>query len=352
MKTANLRSAFVVCLVFHCLFAVGLHAQQPVEVKVVVVTMFELGEDTGDRAGELQHWIEREGIERVFDFPQGYRDLRLSDDGVLVVCTGVGTARAAAVIMALGMDTRFDLRKAYWVIAGIAGIDPEDGATGSAVWANLTVDGDLAHEIDAREIPADWPTGFIPLRKTRPYQEPRTPASGEAFMLDTLFVDWAYRLTRDVELMDNEAMRQQRAQYASRTGTRMGPRVMKGDVLSASTFWHGRKLSEWANGWIRYFTDGRGNYVTTAMEDSGTMQALTFLTNAGRADITRTLILRTGSNYDQQRDGISAAENLAEIEAAGFPAFVPAVDAAHRVGSIVVRELVRGWSDYRERVPR
>ena len=50
------------------------------------------------------------------------------------------------------------------MVAGIAGIDPEDGATGSAAWAEWVVDGDLGHEIDAREIPSDWPTGYIPLR--------------------------------------------------------------------------------------------------------------------------------------------------------------------------------------------
>ena len=29
--------------------------------------------------------------------------------------------------MALGLDPRFDLSKAYWVVAGIAGIDTEEG---------------------------------------------------------------------------------------------------------------------------------------------------------------------------------------------------------------------------------
>ena len=34
----------------------------PIKVKVVVVAMFERGEDTGDRPGEFQHWVEREGL--------------------------------------------------------------------------------------------------------------------------------------------------------------------------------------------------------------------------------------------------------------------------------------------------
>ena len=99
--------------------------------------------------------------------------------------------------MALGMDGRFDLRKAYWLVAGIAGIDPADGSLGSAVWAEWVVDGDLAHEIDAREIPPDWKTGYVPLRKSVPYERPHQPSDrGECYQLNSALVDWAFALTR------------------------------------------------------------------------------------------------------------------------------------------------------------
>ncbi|MGH9175589.1 MAG: purine nucleoside permease, partial [Vicinamibacterales bacterium] len=254
-------------------------------MKVVVVTMFERGADTGDQPGELQSWVEHEGLDRVYEFPQGWRNVRMNADGVLAVCTGVGTAKAAASIMALGLDPRFDLRNAYWVVAGIAGIDPEDGSTGSAVWADWIIDADLAHEIDAREIPPQWATGYIPLRKTTPFELPRRePDEGEAYRLESGLVDWAHGLTKDVKLEDTPAMREQRAKYASHAAARTPPRVLRGDTLSGGTFWHGRKLSEWANGWVAYHTGGRGNYVTTAMEDTGTMQSLTFLHTVGRVD--------------------------------------------------------------------
>ena len=58
--------------------------------------------------------------------------------------------------MALGLDSRLDLSNAYWIIAGIAGIDPEDASIGSAVWSSYLVDGDLDHEIDPREMPSNW----------------------------------------------------------------------------------------------------------------------------------------------------------------------------------------------------
>ena len=96
-------------------------------------------------------------------------------------------------------------------------------------------------------------------------------------------------------------------------------------------------MSEWANGWVKYHTGGQGNYVTTAMEDTGTLQSLTFLHAMGRVDKRRVLILRTASNFDQQRDGITAAESLAETKIGSYVAYLPAVDAAHRVASVVVQ---------------
>ncbi len=80
-------------------------AAEPIRAKVVVVAMFESGADTGDRPGEFQLWVEREKLTQVLPFPQGYRDLRPNADGsVLGVVTGVGTAKSAATIMALGLD--------------------------------------------------------------------------------------------------------------------------------------------------------------------------------------------------------------------------------------------------------
>ena len=254
--------------------------ERPIPVKVVVVTMFERGADTGDEPGEFQYWAERSKLDRVISFPQGYHNLRMNRGGVLGIVTGIGTAKAAASIMALGLDQRFDLRKAYWLVAGIAGIDPADGSVGSAVWAEWVVDGDLAHEIDAREIPPDWKTGYVPLRKSVPYERPRQPSDrGECYHLNSSLVDWAFALTQNVPLEDTEAMAKERSQF-DLPNARRPPFVLKGDELSASTYWHGRLLNQWANDWVQYHTDGKANYVTTAMEDTGTLQSLTWLARA------------------------------------------------------------------------
>ena len=81
----------------------------------------------------------------------------------------------------------------------------------------------------------------------------------------------------------------------------------------------------------------------TAIEDTGILQSFTFLTNASRADIRRLLVLRTGSNYQMPFPGRSAAEHIAALKRGEYPALMPALTAAYRVGRMVVEEIVAHW---------
>jgi purine nucleoside permease len=331
-------------------FAAAQAAPAKILVKVVVVTMFEIGNDTGDAPGEFQHWAEGEHLTKRFPLPSAYHDAMMNDDGVLGIVTGVGTADAAATVMALGSDPRFDLTHAYWLVAGIGGIDPQMGSLGSAVWSDWIVDGDIAHEIDPREMPKDWKTGYVPLRKSTPYEAPRTDANGIVFHLNTSLVDWAYALTKDVKLPDTAEIRDRRQSFAA-DAAKKPPFVLRGDNLSASTFWHGKLLNQWARDWVKYQTDGKGTYAICGMEDTGTLQSLTWLARAGKVDIQRVLVLRTASNYDQQREGISAADSLAETKITKYSAFLPSLDSAYRVGDVVVRSIVANWAKDRDALP-
>ncbi len=145
-------------------------------------------------------------------------------------------------------------------------------------------------------------------------------------------------------------MQRARNQYDS-TNARRPPFVMKGDTLSSGTFWHGKLLNEWATDWVQYHTGGKGDFVTTAMEDTGTLQSLTLLAKAGRADLNRVLVLRTASNFDLPPPGVTAAENLARIKLGQYAAYLPALEAAWRVGNTVVENLLRNWQKYREITP-
>ena len=132
-------------------------SEASIEIKMVVVTMFEMGADEGDKPGEFQLWKAGQKLDTCLPFAVSHHDICINTEtGVMGIVTGMGTAKAATAIMALGLDPRFDLTHAYWLVAGIAGFDPADASIGSAAWATWLIDGDLAHQIDAREIPDTW----------------------------------------------------------------------------------------------------------------------------------------------------------------------------------------------------
>jgi len=245
-----------------------------IPIKVVVLSMFEKGSDEGDTPGEFQYWVE---------------NLPLKD------------------------TLAFDY--------GISGVDPADAPTGSAAWANFLVDGDLSHQIDAREIEKGWKTGYIPLRRTTPYAQPVAKNNeGVIARLDSNLVQWAYNLTKDIELPDNEEIKGMREQYKGYAASTMKPHVLIGDQLAAATYWHGKLLTEWANDWVDYWSEGKGNFVTSAMEEMGVYHALDRLHKAKKVDKNRLLVLRTASNF--------------------------------MVGSPVVKELSANWEKYENKIPK
>jgi purine nucleoside permease len=339
---------------FRCLLAcslltfaanVSMAKPKPIAVKVVVVAMFEVGNDTGDQPGELQYWVERDHLDQVFPLTAGYHPVRMNKSGEMAVLTGQGTAHAASTIMALGMDPRFDFSHAYWLVAGIAGGSPDRISLGSAAWARWVVDGDLGYEIDPREMPQDWPTGYIPLRKTRPFETPAAPLDGQMYALDGGVTDWAFRLTHNTTLADSDRLKEVRSHFDGASAQKP-PEVIMGDEVSSSTYWHGKLSDAWAAEWMRYFSEGKGEFATTAMEDTGTLQSLRFLANAGRVDWNRILVLRTVSNFDQQPRGMSAAESLAHQRIGAYSAYLPSLESAYTVGHVVVNELLTHWAKY------
>jgi purine nucleoside permease len=312
--------------------------------------MFETGNDTGDQPGELQYWVERDHLDQVYPLPAGYHAVRMNREGEMAVLTGQGTAHAAATIMALGLDPRFDLSHAYWLIAGIAGGSPEHTSLGSAAWARWVVDTDLGYEIDPREMPSDWPTGHIPLRKTKPFEQPVAPLDGQMFAVNSDLANWAYSLTRNTPLQDSDRLKEVRGHFDG-SAAQQPPRVILGDEVSGSTYWHGKLSDAWVAEWMSYFTEGKGQFATTAMEDTGTLLSLRFLANAGRVDWNRIMVLRSVSNYDQQPKGMSAAESLAHQRIGSYSAYLPSLESAYTVGHTVVNELLTHWSKYSTAIP-
>jgi purine nucleoside permease len=335
--------------------------------KVVVVVYFEVGKDKGDTPGELQFWVERDRLDRVIEVPGMSRTIRANADGSeLAMAVGPGNIRPGVNLMAFALDPRFDVRKSYWLINGIAGVSPREMSVGSAVWTDFVVNGNLVHEIDAREIPKDWPDGFYALDKSKPEEQPRVPVgseedvrswqdygahsnrSGSVIRMNPGLMSWALGLTHVMKLPETDAMRALGALYKGYPAAQLPPQITVGANLATETYWHGAKMDEWAHRWVRYMTDGRASYGSTAENDSGAMVALAALTRAGRADWNRALLLRTGSNFDMQPPSETAEQSANRRQNA---AYEPALESAYLVGSRIVKSLIDGWAQYEGNIP-
>jgi purine nucleoside permease len=144
---------------------------------------------------------------------------------------------------------------------------------------------------------------------------------------------------------DSDKLREIRTGFDG-TAAQRPPFVMLGDEISGSTYWHGKLLDAWAAAWVPYFTNGQGQFVTSAMEDTGTLLSLKSLAAASRVDSNRVLVLRTVSNFDRQPEGMTASESLARQRIGTYSAYLPSLEAAYTVGHVVVSELLSHWPQY------
>lgn len=321
-----------------------------IPVKVVVVTMYERGTPDDGDIGEMELWIKREKLDKVIPFPVSETDLRMNDDGILAVLTGMGASNAASVVTALACDPRFDFSKAYWLVAGIAGVDPIAASIGSAAWAEYVVDGDIKHELDSSETPDDWPYGKISLSSNRPnHRQPHVSDGYIVHKLNPTLVEWAFQLTKDIDLGDAPELEEYRKLYKGLPNAVKPPFILKGDCLSSSTYWFGEVLNKWARDWVQLYTEGKGKFVMANMEDHGTTTALYNLSKMGIVDYNRVMVLRTASNYSYPPPGEDASWHFeAPFILNGMPAF----EAAYNLGAKVIHELVDNWETYRDSIPQ
>jgi len=342
------------------MFATTLRAQAPVKpwpIRAVVIVTSEVGKDTGDTPGEYQFWVEREHLDQVLEFPggpnlpEGQHPLRTNrDHTILGMLSGATQANATASTMLLGLDPRFDLSHAYILINGAAGVDPNWGSIGSAAWTRYVI-GDVAREIDAREIPKQWPYGWLPIWAREPNQ--RNPGAqrrgglSDFYPLNEKLANWAYEQTRDINLGDDPELKAVRALYAGYPSAQRPPFVGLGDTFASDVFWHGRIMTQFAEDWVHLWTDDKGVFAMTDMDDAGFMEAMERLGRMRRVDPQRVMVLRTASNYSMQPPGHDAVQSLTR----GYSNGRMAAESAWRCGSTVLHRILADWPNSYEHIP-
>ena len=310
-------------------------------VKVMLITLF---------GPEAAPWLAQLPLKQSIRVPglsAEYPEVRCTDSGVCLMTTGMGHANAAASTMALALSPQFDLSRTYFVVTGIAGIDPDVGTLGAAAWARYLVDFGLQQEFDAREAPAGWDTGYVGIGAADPATRPKLEYGTEVFQLDEALLQRALALSRGAKLEDNDTAAAYRKQYPQ-AAAQAAPGVLQCDTLGGDTWWHGARLGERASNWTRLLTDGKGTYCTTQQEDNATYEALRRGAAAGRLDLHRVAVLRTGANFDRPHPGQTAQESL-NAQSGGFPISTANL---YRAAWPVVSDIVAHWPQWREGVPK
>ena len=311
-------------------------------VKVMIVTMF---------APEAKTWLDRLGpweSVTIAGLSPDYPAVQCNADDVCVMTTGMGHANAAASTMALAFAPQFDLRRTYFLIAGIAGVNPERGTLGSAAWSDWLVDFGLQWEIDGDARPPGWRTGYLGINTKSPAEKPPLDYHTEVFRLNPRLTAAAWALSRNVALADSAQAQAARANYAYAPANRP-PGVIRCDSVADDTWWSGTALGARASEFTRELTGGKGVYCMTQQEDNATFEALRRAARAQRVDLDRVAVLRAGSDFDRPYAGESNAANL--LNYAGQGGFEPALENLYRAGYPLVRTIVAHWSEWQEGVP-
>ena len=342
-------------------------AAAPISIPVLVITTYETGKDRGDTPGELQYWAERQDLSQEIKVPGVDHPLLTNGKGLYAMVSGT-TSRCALQMMALALDPRFDLTHTYFILAGIGGGFPKAMSLASAVWVERAIDGNPAFEIDSREIPAGWPIGLVAIGATEPGKGSANidsvPAAGAsedssggvgtvAFTLNPRLVAWAYALTKDVAIPGDAPLRAFGRRFQGYPKALEAPSVIVGDSIGSDRFFHGDIMARWAEDWDRIYTRGKGHLAISDCEDAGLCLALQRLAGMGRVDFNRLLILRTACNYTVPPTGVTAAQSLFgdTISDSSGVAYLPALEADYRVGSVVALKLLEDWPKYRDQIP-
>lgn len=216
---------------------------------------------------------------------------------------------ASLSISALLTSPLFDLRKSYFILTGIAGVNPKRATIGSVAFARFAVQVDTQLEFDAREVPSEWGSGYVPMGADRPDQFPGIVHGSEVFELNTALRDYALSVTKAVPLEDSPVAAEHRALWQNPPNSIFNaatqkPSVLEGDVLSSNTFWHGHRISEAMERVAKVYTAGQGEYTMTAQEDNALLAGLLNAALQGKVDFSRILLIRSASNFDRGHEDV------------------------------------------------
>lgn len=253
---------------------------------------------------------------------------------------------AALSISALTSSTVFDLSKTYFIISGIAGVNPKAATIGAVAFAKFAVQIDLQLEFDGREIPSTWSTGYVPMGATSRESYPQSIYGSEVFELNDDLRQLAISFARTASLEDSAAAVENRTLYSNSpngvyNAATLDPSIVAGDVTSGNVFFHGNLLCEGFEKVVELYSSGKAEYYMTAQEDTAIMAALLRAALQKQMDFSRIILMRAGSNFDRSYSSSELPSLPFVLDHGGF---APACRNLYLSGLKVVEGILEGWS--------
>ncbi|KAL7927090.1 purine nucleoside permease domain-containing protein [Trichoderma austrokoningii] len=264
---------------------------------------------------------------------------------VCQLTVGEGEINSAVSMTSLVLSSRFNLTQTYFLLAGIAGVNPRYATIGGVALARYAVQVALQYEIDPRSLPGDWPTGYIPYGRTHPFEYPCITYGTEVFELNANLRDAAHDFALRAKLVDDDGPRRYRALYGDMGASyRMAvrpPAVAKCDSATSDVYYSGERLARAFENTTALWTNGTGAYCMSAQEDNAVLESLVRFAIEGFVDFGRIIAMRTGANFDRPPPSLSDWEHLTRTNQDGFNI---AISNLYYAGVEIVRGILDNWN--------
>ncbi|KIH89490.1 hypothetical protein SPBR_07294 [Sporothrix brasiliensis 5110] len=270
----------------------------------------------------------------------------VADGSICQMTTGESEINAATSVMAAALSGKFDLKETYFLIAGIAGINPKYGTLGGVAFAKYTVQVALQYEFDAREMPANWSTGYFGYGTNAPNVYPGNAYGTEVLELSETLRDLAVGFASKANLSNDPTATAYGQLYKAAQPASLyapasqPPSVVKCDTVTSDVYFSGTVLGNAFEEVTKVWTNGTGEYCMTAQEDSAVLEVLVRLAIEGLVDFSRAILMRTGSDFDRPPPNETAFDNLRIADQNGFEI---AIDNIYLAGVEIVRGILDGW---------
>lgn len=308
--------------------------------KAFVISMFKYERDPWLEAMDFVHNITIPGLSPIY--PTIYCTTNYT---VCQATTGEGDINAAATVASLTLSPLFDLSKTYFLIAGIAGGEPQYVTTGAVTFNKYAVQVGLEYQIayqDYENTNPEWTSGYYAYGSDGPGEFPGNVYGTEVFEVNEKLRDRAVELASTAELNNGtETTIAFRALYDFEAA-KSNPTVVKCDGLTSDNYFTGNVLGDYFSSYAKMMTNGSAVYCATAQEDNASLEAFTRADKFGLVDFNRIIVMRTISDFARPPP-LMANDTVGFFNNAAQGGFLPAVANLVNAGFPVVKDILDNW---------